>query len=197
MSLNVLVIPEDFRKDQYILKPVVEAIFNAAGKPNANVRVCQNPLLGGTGQALDRDRILGIVKKYSMVDLFILCVDRDVSPTRRKTLDDIEQWVQTNVGKPLLGENAWQEIEVWLLAGMSDLPAMWTWADVRSEVGLKEQYYVPYAAQRGLDRLPDQGRKKLGQETAGQYTRMRSKCPEDIQVLESRVREHVERLRMP
>ncbi len=58
MSFNVLVIPEDFRKDQHILKPVVQAILSAAGKPNATLRVCQNPLLGGTGQALE-SRIRG------------------------------------------------------------------------------------------------------------------------------------------
>jgi len=40
----MLVIPEDFRNDQYILKPVVTAIMKKVGKPNAKVQVCNNPL---------------------------------------------------------------------------------------------------------------------------------------------------------
>jgi hypothetical protein len=185
MSLNVLVIPEDFRKDQYILKPVVEAILDKAGKPNAKVRVCQNPLLGGTGQALNKARILEIVRKYSMVDLFVLCVDRDGIAGRRQTPDGIEAWVQKQAGKTLLGENAWQEVEVWLLAGMADLPAGWTWADVRSEVSLKEQYYIPYAVHRGVEGLPDQGRRKLGREAASQYTRVRSRSSKPSEYISS------------
>jgi len=191
MSLNVPVIPEDFRKDQYILKPVVEAILHKAGKTQARVRVCQNPLLGGTGQALDKPRILEIVRKYSMVDLFVLCVDRDGIANRRQALDGIGDWVQRQAGKTLLGENAWQEVEVWLLAGMKDLPAEWTWADTRSEVSLKERYYVPYASQRGVEGLPDQGRKRLGLEAASQYTRIQSRCPEDIQALETKIRQRL------
>jgi hypothetical protein len=189
MSLNVLVIPEDFRKDQHILKPVIGAILDAVGKTKAQVRVCQNPVLGGLGQALDRNRILDIVQKYPMVDLFVLCVDRDGDGNRRQKLKGIEAWIHGQVGKTVIGENAWQEVEVWLLAGMPDLPSSWTWTEIRSEGNLKEQYYLPYATQRGVDNLPDQGRKKLGPEAAAQYTRMRSRCPEDIQALECEIRQ--------
>lgn len=49
--MNVLVIPEDFRKDQYMLKPIVEAMMKEVGQ-KAKVAVCQNPLLGGIDQAL-------------------------------------------------------------------------------------------------------------------------------------------------
>lgn len=41
--MNVLVIPEDFRKDQYMLKPIIEAMLKAKGKM-VKVRVCQDPL---------------------------------------------------------------------------------------------------------------------------------------------------------
>ena len=57
--MRVLVIPEDFRKglsrgtrDQYILKPIISAMMSAVGKPRAKVQVCQEPLLGGVGEAL-------------------------------------------------------------------------------------------------------------------------------------------------
>ena len=188
MSYNVLVIPEDFRKDQHILKPVVRAILHAAGKTNATLRICQNPLLGGTGQALNQDRILGIVRQYPMVDLFLLCVDRDGQNARRSRLDSIERHVAKHGGKKTLAENAWQEVEVWVLAGMSDLPNEWTWRDIRTEVDLKERFYLPYVRQRGLDGFPDQGRKKLGAEAARNYNRIRSRCPEDVKALEARIR---------
>lgn len=186
MSFNVLVIPEDFRKDQYILKPVVQAILRAAGKPNATLRVCQNPMLGGIGQALNRERILAIVHQYPMVDLFVHCIDRDGDSGRRTKLDTIEAYAGKD-GKPILAEHAWQEVEVWVLAGMSDLPNEWTWRDIRAEVDLKERYYLPFAKQRGLDHLPDQGRKALGIEAANNYQRIRSRCREDIAVLEKRI----------
>ena len=39
--MNVLVVPEDFRNDQYILKPLFERLLQSVGKPHARVRVCQ------------------------------------------------------------------------------------------------------------------------------------------------------------
>ncbi len=69
--MNVLIIPEDFRKDQYILKPIVEALMAAIDKPHANVRVCQDPLLGGVAEALKWDRIKEILSRYQgMVQVF-------------------------------------------------------------------------------------------------------------------------------
>lgn len=45
--MNILIIPEDFRKDQYILGPVVQKMVEAIDKPRAKVRMCLDPLLGG------------------------------------------------------------------------------------------------------------------------------------------------------
>ncbi len=187
MSYNVLVISEDFRKDQHILKPVVQAMLSAAGKPKATLEVCKNPLLGGTGQALNRERILEIVRQYRMVHLFVLCVDRDGDAGRRNKLDAIEGYAGQD-GQPVLAENAWQEVEIWVLAGMSDLPNDWAWRDIRAEIDLKERYYLPYARRRGLDHLPDQGRKALGTEAANHYSRIRTRCSEDIKALEERIK---------
>ncbi len=55
--MRVLVIPEDFRQDQYLLKPLVESLLAAVGKPQARVRVMTDPLLGGIDQALDFDTL--------------------------------------------------------------------------------------------------------------------------------------------
>ena len=52
MSFNVLLIPEDPVKDGYVLKPIIEAMMRAAGKPQARVVVCVDPRFHGTNQAL-------------------------------------------------------------------------------------------------------------------------------------------------
>lgn len=56
MSYRVLVIPEDFRKDQFVLEPIVSKMFEAVGR-KAKVIVCRDPLLGGIDQALKWERI--------------------------------------------------------------------------------------------------------------------------------------------
>ena len=81
--MNVLVIPEDFRKDQYILKPILQALLRASGRPNAKLQICQDPLLAGVDQALRWERIAEVLEMYPMVDLFLLIVDRDGVSTRR------------------------------------------------------------------------------------------------------------------
>ena len=55
--MNVVVIPEDFRNDQYILKPLFIRLFRRIGVPSVSVWVCNDPLLGGIGEALKLERI--------------------------------------------------------------------------------------------------------------------------------------------
>ena len=187
--MNVLVIPEDFRKDQYILKPIITAMLDALGRP-ARVEVCQDPLLGGVEQALNWQRIRDIIEQYDWkVQLFLLCVDRDGKEGRRAALDQLEQKAAAllPVGRVLLGENAWQEVEVWVLAG-HDLPGDWNWSDVRADLDAKETFFLPYVRQRGLLEDPGEGRKKLSAEAVRRYTRIRQLCPEDIGALEERIR---------
>lgn len=43
--MNVLVIPEDFVKDQYVLKPIISAMLRELVNKTAKVRVCQDPRL--------------------------------------------------------------------------------------------------------------------------------------------------------
>lgn len=189
--MNVLVIPEDFRKDQYILKPIVERLV-APIASRARVRVCQDPLLGGVAEALRWERIEEIVDRYrGMVQLFLLVVDRDGNQHRRDALDNLEQHAQGTLGgtdRVFLAENAWQEVEVWVLAGQKDLPSDWRWADIRAEPNPKERFFDPYVAMRGLTNAPYAGRSVLAAEAAGRYPRIRQLCPEDIGSLEQRVK---------
>ena len=130
--MKVLVIPEDFRQDQYILKPIFSRLFNSLGIRNSQVRICQDPRLGGVVEALKPDRIEKIVERYPMVDIFVLCVDRDRKQGRRQRLDQIETLIEKE-GTRFLAVNAWEEIETWVLAGLS-LPTEWKWLEVRAEL---------------------------------------------------------------
>lgn len=188
--MNVLVIPEDFRKDQYMLKPIMTAMLAAVGRPRARIEICRDPLLGGIGEALKQERITEIIRRYQgMVDLFLLCVDRDGNPNRRQRLDDVEQHARNLLppARIFFAEHAWQEIEVWVLAGC-DLPEGWDWATIRAEPNPKEHYFDELAQQRGVRDALGEGRKTLGQEAARRYDRIRQRCPEDIVALEQRIR---------
>jgi len=188
--MNVLIIPEDFTKDQHVLKPIIKAMLQQLGKPQANVKPCMDPRLGGIGQALEWDAIERIIDQYkAMNDLFILAVDRDGEATRRAVLDEIERKATAILGENrFYAENAWQEIEVWAIAGQ-DLPQGWSWQAIRAEIHPKENYFEPLARSRGLDREPGGGRKTLGIEAAKNYKRARSLCQEDLGALENRLAE--------
>ena len=162
----------------------------AIGGPRATVRVCQDPLLGGISEALKWDRVEAILRRYRyQADLFLLCVDRDGEPGRRSQLDRLESRAITALGtnRLLLGENAWQELEVWTLAGHSLAPGL-RWANVRAERDPKEHYFAPLALRRNLLNEPGGGRKTLSEEAARRYNRVRQRCPEDIAALEDRIR---------
>ena len=87
-----------------------------------------------------------------------------------------------------LAANAWEEIETWVLAGV-DLPNEWTWTNVRAEIHVKEVYFEPLAAQRGLSDSPGGGRKPLAEEAARRIGAIRQKCPEDFNHLAKRLSE--------
>ena len=181
--MKVLVIPEDFRND--VLKPLFERLLRSIGQPRARIRVCQNPLLGGIGEALKPGRLNDIVERYDgTTDIFILCVDRDGDETRRARLDRIE--AEFGNGRIFYAVNAWEEIETWVLAGL-DLPDGWRWNDVHAEVRVKEQYFEPFARERGVANGPGGGRKALGEEAARSLSAIRQKCPEDFDELARRI----------
>lgn len=181
--MRILLVPEDFRNDQYILRPLFQRLLRKLGKPRAKVVVCGDPLLGGVGEALKGERLAEIVERYDgMIDLFVLCVDRDGNPHRRSRLNEIEAEFE----KHFLAENAWEELETWVLAGL-DLPKPWRWSEVRAEVSVKERYFEPLARRRGLASHPGGGRKPLGEESARRVDAIRQRCPEDFGVLADRL----------
>ena len=182
--MKVLVIPEDFRQDQYILKPLFFQLFRNIVGRKVRVQVCQT-LLGGIGEALKSERLEEIIQQFhGMADIFILCVDRDGMAGRRQRLDQLE--AEFGNGQIFLAENAWEELETWLLAGL-DLPSDWRWQDVRAEVHVKETYFQPLANERGVSDSPGGGRQILGEEASRRIDAIRLKCPEDFDCLARRV----------
>lgn len=179
--MKVLIIPEDPRKDQYILKPLFDRLFASFRKPNTKVVVCTNPSMRGINDALNQDRLTEVFERYPMFDIFVLCVDRDGVKTRRQRLDQLE-----HANRRLIAVNAWEELETWVLAG-GDLPKDWAWADIRAEVSVKERYFEPLARQRGVDDGPGGGRKALGEEAARRLSGIRQKCPEDFDQVAQRL----------
>ena len=68
--MHILIILEDFRHDQYLLPPLFESLFRRYLRlPRAKIVVCQNPKLGGAGEALKPARIQAIVERYPLLSL--------------------------------------------------------------------------------------------------------------------------------
>lgn len=159
--MKVVVVSEG-QNDEYMLKPIVEAMMANLGKPNAAVRCHPNP-----------KRRRGISHRQNALGV----------PGQEFA------WLLSS-RRQLLGENAWQKVEVWVLAGRQDWPSDWDWRQARSENDAKEVYYLPYAKQRGVQGLIGEGRQKLAQEAARRYSRIRQLCPE-VADLERRVGEWI------
>ena len=188
--MRALIIPEDSRRDKDILKPLFESLFKSIGKPKARIQVCENPVLGGVVEALKSERIVEIVRDNDgMTDIFILCVDRDGDTNRRQRLDRLE--AEFGTGRTFFAENAWEELETWVLAGVA-LPSDWRWEDVRAEVSVKERYFDDLAKRRSVADTPDGGRRALGAEAAHNIPAIRQKCPEDFDALAQRLDEIIQ-----
>jgi hypothetical protein len=187
--LRVVIIPEDSGNDRYILNPIVEAMIESAGKPHAKILIYEGRKPHGIAQVLRWERIKEIVDSYPQVDLFLLIVDRDGEEDRQVQLRNIERQAAAILpaDRCFLAAHAWQEVEVWGLAGCTDLPNTWQWQSVRSERDPKQRYFIPYIQGRGLVNEPGGGRKTLGREAANRYNRIRQRCNEIVE-LEGRIR---------
>lgn len=190
----VRVLCEDFRKDQYIIKPVVEAMMAQLNKPRAKVEVIRDPLLGSVSVALNWSRIQPILDRYSgMTDFFLLIVDRDGEENRIFALRGLEEKANLIGRPPLFAENAWQEVEVWALAAQEPLPARWS--EIRADRHPKETYFEPLVRARKLEDSPGGGRLILSLEAGKRYGRVKTLCPEDVGGLEQRIDRHIQAAR--
>ncbi len=189
MSFNVLVIPEDFTKDEQILKPLVQRILDDCGR-KAQVQVCRNPNFQGVQTALRLDALREVIALYPMVQLFILIVDRDGKSGRKQRTDEIEKTLSDELRSKarFFAEVAWQEVEIFILAGL-DIPSGWRWSEIRADADVKNTFFKEMVRLRGTARYPHEGRKKLMAESISNWQRIKSRCPEDVGALIARVGE--------
>jgi hypothetical protein len=187
--MNVIIIPEDEANDRFILKPLFEAMLRKLGKSNARVELSRPDPTGWEG-VKQWKQISGILDDFPLAHLFVLCVDRDGHEQRKQILNSLESRANDKLGLPrrfFAAEHAWQEIEVWALAGIQwRLKRHWTWQAIRNERDSKERYFEPVAKSRGLLGEVGGGRKTLGAEAACNYARVIQNYPE-IHELENRI----------
>lgn len=176
--MKVLIIPEDPRLDQYMLKPLVKAALEFAGKANPKVMVCQESSLRGDSTIIHFDAIKEVIEFNLLYDAFILCVDRDCRETRPDSLQTFEKQIREAFpNKKFVAVCGIEELEVWLLAGMEDLEEAWD--TIRKECHPKETYFEPYVERRKLGNGLGKGRQRLGEEAAKRYSQwVRQLCPE-------------------
>lgn len=187
--MRVLVVPEDFRKDQYLLKPIIERLLEGIGA-RAQVRICQDPRLGTVWEALKWERIEAIIHRYRSLYRILLVVDRDCNLHRTASLAALESKAQA-LDPPfaLVTTQAIEELETWALAGL-ELPADWRFGAIRADCHPKENWYLELARRRGLLAGAAEGRESLGREAASSagLRRMKALCPE-VAELEGRLRQ--------
>lgn len=183
--MKVLVIPEDQENDQYIVKPVLERLFEDLGL-SAQVTILPEPRLRGDQDALDRQLIAQIVTdRAPMTDLFLLVIDRDCNREKH------EQRLQARVaehGAKMLGVLAVQEIECWMMALHEPSALGARWQEIRDHCDSKEAYAEPLLAKLG-SLGPGGGRKAAMRALKSNWKRLLDRC-EELQDLRERIRAH-------
>lgn len=105
--MNVLIVPEDYTKDRYVLKPIIERMFAEIGKGQARIKVFTDQRLGGIDQATRWERIADIIDLHPTFHVFLLIVDRDGEAGRRQQLDRLKPALGKFWDK---GESCWRKM---------------------------------------------------------------------------------------
>ena len=195
---NVIVIPEDC-SDMDMLKPIVSAMIANLGSPKAKIQVYKPSVFKGISQVLQLKNINKIVDRYETeADLILLCVDRDADPHTEAKLANLEEKINKKLEnnqnlKIFLAENAYQEIEVWLLAGLKEFldSKNIVWQEIRDERDPKDKYFIPFSKEKGYFDYPNDGRQELAKEAARNYQRICKMCPE-VARLEKKIKDWLE-----
>ena len=188
MSFNVLVIPEDPTWNGYILKPLTKALLDDAGKPNARVKLLENPRVGGYDQALSAIRG-ELPDRYGFFDLWLFLPDADLASA--DAMDNLEADLQSR-DISLLCCPAQPEIEIYACAAFPDeLPG--TWREARTHPRLKEEVFAPLLRRHGDPRQAGGGRGMMIERSLQNLQRLFRLCPE-TQRLRDRIAAHLQAL---
>ena len=159
-----------------------------AGRGSAKIVVRQDPRPGGVGETLKPERLAEIVaRRQGMIDVFVLCVDRDGDQDRRAKLDHIEtKFKPTALFRKRLGRVG--DVDPRGTAAASPLVM------VQSSGGnnVKEVYFEQLNRERNLTRHPGGGREIPGREAAGNIAAIRNKRPEDFDSLAQQIEAHLQ-----
>jgi len=188
LSFRVLVIPEDPTYNGYILKPLVERILGECGKPNAKVNVLTNPKADGYEHA--KSLLDEVFRRYRSQSLMLFLPDAD-GLDRSDEFAHLEEKA-SEAGVKLVCCAAVQEVEVWLLAGHTD-KLVTPWAEVRTDVSVKENVFEPFLKEHGDARRAGGGRDLLIRETLANYAGLLDRCPE-LRLLQESICHYIESL---
>lgn len=172
MSFRVLVIPEDPTWNGYILKPLVDAVLAAAGKPKAKTQILSNPKTQGYDQAVKAIRG-PLFDLYGFYDAWIFIPDADrASPDAMARLEG--DLAARNVR--LLCCPAVPEVEIYACLGYRDeLPS---WEELRRHLRFKEAVFEPLLRQRGNPRAAGEGREQMIERSLQNPQLLFERCPE-------------------
>ena len=172
MSYNVLVISEDYKNDQQILRPLVSRLLRECNKPRANVSVWANLAVRGFERV--RDELPAIIRDSPQFHLFLFLPDCDGQHRGRA---DLFANLEIKHSPKLICCAAVEEVEAWLLAGHVDKVGR-GWPEVRSDTSVKENVFEPFLRQHGDPRRPGGGRDELMQQTLANLPGLLARCPE-------------------
>jgi hypothetical protein len=173
MSYKVLVIPEDPTFNGYILRPVIDAVLQEAGKPRAKVTVLTNPRLGGYDHA--KKAILDdLPDRYRFWDLWIFVPDADrASPEAMAKLE--EELRQKSIN--LLCCPAQPEVEIYCCVAYREQLSL-SWELAREHHKFKEEVFQPLLDKNGDYRRPSGGRDLMIDESLKNMAAFFQFCPE-------------------
>lgn len=180
--MKVLLLLEDPTLDQYVVKPIIEKIFDDLSR-TATVFVLKDPTFRGIGDALDRGKLTAVIEENPMIDIFLLIVDRDCDREGNSARVAARE---RDLGAMVVGCLAREEVECWMLAAQSRLPA--SWSEIRSECDPKEAYAEPWLRSQGWATDLAGGRKRA-MAAGGWYRRLLNRCSE-IRELRDRLEDH-------
>ena len=175
MSFKVLVIPEDPQLNGHILKPLAERLLKDAGKPNARVKVLDNPRLRGYDQAVRAIRGQ-LPQRYGFFHLWLFFPDADRAGV--EAMNDLEAGLDGR-GITLFCCRAQPEVEIYACAAFrDDLPV--TWEAARNHRRLKEEVFEPRRSllEKLQRRAPDGGRKYMIEQSLRNLPLLYRLCPE-------------------
>lgn len=174
---------EDHTNDQYITRPLLQAMLAAVGKPSATVQMVTSPRLSGLADL--RRNACELLARYGAVAnvvLFMIDADGDDGaegrPNRRAGFEQmLDDHCEKHREKALV-VTAHQEVEVWAVWGSRQAFGGQSWASIRSDPHPKQRFFEPLLKSEDR-RRPDGGRTRLMEASLSRgWNALASACPE-------------------